>query len=204
MNPQNGQTPLDYLNEISPTSQKKAPLFALNLRTVIFGGILLVILIIIFTVISGSISGSQKEPWQRLSVKITNTEAVVNSSSSNIKNSQLRSINSDLKLYLANTKRDLAAPLAAQGIKVADIPASVTAKESSKAMTERLEDGRLNAKYDSTYAREMSYQTATLLALINQLYKSSALPATKTYLKSAYENLEPTHKALSTFSASNE
>ena len=71
-------------------------------------------------------------------------------------------------------------------------------------MTERLEDGRLNAKYDSTYAREMSYQTATLLALINQLYKSSALPATKTYLKGAYENLEPTYKALSAFSASNE
>lgn len=204
MNPQNGQTPLDYLNQISPESQKKAPLFALNLRTVIFGGILLVILIIIFTVVSGAISGSQKEPWQRLSVRIASTETIVNSASGNIKNSQLRSINSDLKLYLANTKRDLATPLTAQGIKAADIPAAITAKESPKAMTERLEDGRLNAKYDSTYAREMSYQTATLLALINQLYKSSALPATKTYLKSAYENLEPTHKALSTFSASNE
>lgn len=204
MNPQNGQTPLDYLNQISPSSQKKAPIFALNLRTIIFAGILLVVLVIIFSVVSSAVSSAQKEPWQRFSVRLTTTEEIVNSAGSNIKNSQLRSINSDLKLYLANTKRDLTTPLTNQGITASSIPASITTQESGDKMVERLEDGRLNAKYDSTYAREMSYQTATLLALIQQLYNSSALPATKTYLKSAYDNLQPTYKALSEFSASNE
>ena len=50
----------------------------------------------------------------------------------------------------------------------------------------------------------MSYQTATLLALLQQLYKASALTETKTYLQTAYDNLKPTYDALSAFSASNE
>lgn len=204
MNPQNGQTPLDYLNQIAPSGPKKAPLFALNLRTIIFGALLLVLLIIIVSVITGAISGAQKEPWQRFSARLTTTEEIVTKASGNIKNSQLRSLNSDLKLYLANTKRDLAAPLARQNIKPTEIPASIASQESGDDITSRLEDGRLNAKYDSTYAREMSYQTATLLALLQQLYKASALTETKTYLQTAYDNLKPTYDALSAFSASNE
>ena len=76
--------------------------------------------------------------------------------------------------------------------------------ESSEAMLARLEDGRLNAKYDSTYAREMSYQLATTLALLQELYKTNVGPQTKQYLQQSYDNLVPTYKAISEFSASNE
>jgi len=203
MNPQNGQTSLDYLNQIAPEAPKK-PLFTLNLRTIILGAVALIVLIIIISSIAGAFSSARKEPWQRLSARLSATATIVDSSSTKIKNSQLRSMNSDLKLYITNTQRDLETPLKALGINATKLPKSVLTSESSEAMAARLEDGRLNAKYDSTYAREMSYQLATMLALLKQLYGSDIGPKTKESVKSWYNNLEPTYTAISEFSASNE
>lgn len=203
MNPQNGQTPLDYLNQIAPQAPKK-PVFSLNLRTVILGAVAILILIIIIANIAAAVVNAQKTPWQQLSARLTATAAVVDSSSGKIKNSQLRSLNSDLKLYITNTQRDLAAPLEQLDINTERLPSSVVNQESNTAMLERLEDGRLNAKYDSTYAREMSYQLANTLALLQQLYNSNVGPVTKQFLEDAYNNLLPTYTAISDFSASNE
>ncbi len=203
MNPQNGQTPLDYLNQISPATQKK-PLFALNLKTIILGALVVLVLIIILVNIGNGLAAARKEPWETYAARLAATSEIVDSSSGKIKNSQLRSLNSDLKLYITNTQRDLAEPLEGLSINTAKLPKSVTAKESSAKALERLEDGRLNAKYDSTYAREMSYQLATTLALLQQLYKSNVTPKTKAFLEDSYKNLAPTYKAISEFSASNE
>lgn len=203
MNPQNGQTPLDYLNQIAPQAPKK-PIFALNLRTIIFAALIFIVLIIIIANVGSALANSRKEPWERFSARLTATAVVVDSSTDNIKNSQLRSLNSDLKLYITNTQRDLATPLQGVGVNAAKLPASVVSKESTEAMLARLEDGRLNAKFDSTYAREMSYQLATTLALLQQLHKSNVGPQTKQYLADAYANLAPTYEAISEFSASNE
>jgi hypothetical protein len=203
MNPQNGQTPLDYLNQIAPQAPKKA-VFSLNFRTVIMGAIGVIILIIIIATVSGAITSGQKEPWQRFSARLNATTTVVDASSGNIKNSQLRSINSDLKLYLTNTKRDLAKPMTALDINTEKLPAKIVAEENGTGITERLEDGRLNAKFDSTYAREMTYQLATILSLLQQLYSSNVGPQTKELLKTAYDNLLPTYNTVSEFSTATE
>lgn len=203
MTPNNGQTPLDYLNQIAPQAPKK-PLFTLNLRTIIIGVVLFLVLIIIIANIGAAVSNANKSPWERFSARLAATSEIVDSSSGKIKNSQLRSLNSDLKLYITNTQRDLATPLEQLGINPEKLPASATQKESAEAILAQLEDGRLNAKYDSTYAREMSYQLATTLALLQQLYKSNVGPQTKQFLSDAYSNLAPTYQAISEFSASNE
>lgn len=203
MNPQNGQTPLDYLNEIAPQAAKK-PLFTLNLRFILLLGLVFIVLVIIIANVAGAISNASKSPWQQYSAQLAATTEIVDSSSGKIKNSQLRSLNSDLKLYLTNTQRDLAKPLQQLDINPAKLPDSIKKKESSEAILARLEDGRLNAKYDSTYAREMSFQLAKTLALLQQLYKTNVGPQTKQFLKSAYDNLAPTYKTVSEFSASNE
>lgn len=203
MNPQNGQTPLDYLNQIAPESQKK-PLFAFNLRTIILGALVAVIIIIIIAVVSGAASNSRKDPWQTFAVRLAVTGTIVDSSSSKIKNSQLRSLNSDVKLYITNTQRDIATPLSRLDINPEKLPEAIIAREKGTGMAERLEDGRLNAKYDSTYAREMTYQLATMLALLQQLYSSSSNPEVKEMLETAYNNLKPIYDSISNFSASNE
>jgi predicted outer membrane protein len=203
MNPQNGQTPLDYLNQIAPQAQKK-PVFTLNWKTITLGILVLITLILILANVASGIANAQKEPWERYTARLAATGKMVDSSSGKIKNSQLRSLNSDLKLYITNTQRDLATPLANLGINPEKLPQSITKKENSEEALARLEDGRLNARYDSTYAREMSYQLATTLALIQQLYKSNVSAPTKLFLEDAYKNLAPTYEAISKFSASNE
>lgn len=203
MNPQNGQTPLDYLNQIAPEAPKR-PLFTLNMRTIILGALIAVIVIIIIAAVSGALVSARKEPWERLSARLDATATAVDSSSREIKNSQLRSLNSDIKLYITNTKRDLATPLTRAGVDANKLSNSIVTQENSTGMMQRLEDGRLNAKYDSTYAREMSYQLALLLSLLQKLYASSGNSETKTILETAYKNLEPTYTTISNFSASNE
>jgi len=203
MNPRNGQTPLDYLNEIAPQAPKK-PVFALNMKTVVFAGIILVILMIVLVSVVSGIGESRKEPWQRFAARLGATTTYVDSSTNKIKNSQLRSLNSDIKLYITNTQRDLATPLEKLDINAGKLPASIVEEETATGMAERLENGRLNAKYDSTYAREMTYQLATILALLQELYASSANADTKTFLETAYNNLQPTYESISDFSASNE
>ncbi len=202
MNHDYGQTPLDYLNAISPQQQKPAG-FKLSLPKVIIAGVILVVLMLIIVAVIGAAGNSGKTGWQQLSARITVTGTVVTNATPLLKNSQLRSFNSNLKLYLTNTNRDLAKPLAEVGVTGA-IPKDITLLESSTGITERLEDARLNAKYDSTYAREMNYQLSTILSLYQQLYTSSKTDATREYLKKSYDDLLPIQQAMATFTASNE
>lgn len=201
--PPRGNTSLDYLNEIAPSSTKK-PLFEMNLKTIIIGAVGAIILIIIISAIAGSLGGGKKEPWQRLSARLTATYAVVDKAGVNIKNSQLRSLNGNVKIFITNTQRDLGPTLARLEVDTKKIPASITTSENGTGMDTRLEDGRLNAKYDSTYVREMTYQLSRILSLLKQLYTSSGNATTKEFLQTTYNSLEPTYKAISEFSASNE
>lgn len=203
MNPNNGQTPLDYLNQIAPQTTKSSG-FKLNIRTVIIISIVLVIIVSILAAIGSSAGSSRKTPWQQLSARLTTTQTIANESTTKLKNSQLRSLNSDLKLYLTNTKRDLTAPLAFNEVNAEKLPEKLVADEAATEMNKRLEDGRLNAKFDSTYAREMSYHLSTILALYQELYSSSKNADVKKFLNSAYDNLLPTQEALSNFSATSE
>jgi len=202
MNPQQ-QLPPNYLDEISPQTQKRSFVFG-KTRLILALAILAVVIVIILSVVAGQIGNSRKEPWERLSVRLASTAEIVESSDGVIKNSQLRSTNSNLKISLTNTTRDLAGPLATIGIATKKIAPSVVSSESNADMLARLEDARLNAKYDSTYAREMSFQLANILTLLRQLYTASSNETNKKFLLTTYDNFEPVQKSLADFSASNE
>lgn len=197
-------SPTDYLDKIAPQAPKRQ-LFQFNLRTILFLAAGAIILVIIMVIIANLVGGNKTTPWQQLSLRLTNTEKIAIAAGTSIKNSQLRSLNSEVKIYLTNTQRDLADPFKAVGVNPKKIPTSVVQSETAydTEMTTRLETARFNAKYDSAYAREMSYQLSTILALYQQLYSQSG-PNTKKTLESAYNNLTPTQKAIAEFSASNE
>lgn len=201
----NGQTPLDYLDQIAPAAPPKKPLLQLNLRNIIIAGLALITLVVIIVNIANAIAATRLGPWQHLAARLSATAVVVDASTTKIKNSSLRGMNSDLKLYITNTLQEMnAGPLTNLGIDAAKLPASITKSEATTEMDARLEDGRLNAKYDSTYAREMTYQVATILALLEQIYDSGPSAETKTLIEGWYKNLEPTYTTLSDFSAANE
>lgn len=192
------QLPTDYLNQIAPQAPKRSP-FTFGIKQVALIGGALIILVIILAAVFGSIGGGKKAPLERLSVRLTSTATVANNAQVNLKSSQLRSLNASLKLYFTNTNRDIAAPLTAAGIDPEKIDKNIIASESTTAMTTRLENARLNAVYDRTYAREMAYQLGNTLTLINQIYKTTQSASLKTFLSSAYKNLQPTQQAFANF-----
>ncbi len=200
---QQPQTSLDYLNQIAPVTQKSSP-FKSKLKLLIIASVAAITIVIILAVVVGSIASGNKRPWQQLSLRLEATTTIATDATKNIKNGDLKSLNSNLKLYLANTSRDFTTHLTTAKIDMKKVPASLTESESTTDLTTRLEDARLNAKFDSTYAREMSYQLAKILSLYQQLYASTNDQATKEFLDTAYDNLLPTQESLASYNASNE
>lgn len=192
-----------YLDQIAPQGPKRSFMPSSKMLYVLIGVALIVVVLVLVAIVN-QINASKVTPWERLSARLTTTTELVDSSSGKIKNSQLRSTSSNAKISLTNTERDIAAPLLKLNIDTKKIKPSIVTSESGTAALARLEDARLNAKYDSTYAREMSFQLANLLTLLQQIYSSSKNPANKEFLKATYDNFAPIQKSLAEFSASNE
>lgn len=202
MNPQQ-PLPADYLDQIAPQSQK-AP-FLLG-RPILLGVIAVaaIIFVIIGNLVVGAIADSRKDPWYRLSTRLSTTSKIADSTTGKIKSSTLRSLNSEVKLFITNTNRDLKAPLADLGITTESIPANIKAEESADPALARLEDARLNAVYDRTYAREMTYELALVLSALQKAYEVSSSADTQQTLSNSYDTLKLTYDSFSEYSAAND
>jgi len=211
MNPNQPQSPppnvpnpssADYLNQIAPQTSR-LPRFQLGPKLFLMIGGVLVLLVIILSITVNSIAAGQRRPLETLAARLQSTETVVKDAQVNLKSSQLRSLNSELKLFMANTNRDLADPLKRAGVDITKLNATTVKSEATTELTDRLEDARLNAVYDRTYAREMAYKLDTIITLMEQIYDSTSSTSLKTFLETTYKNLEPTQKAFSDFNAAN-
>lgn len=195
--------PTDYLNQIAPQAPKK-PIFSFGLKQMVMIGAALVILVIILAVIVNSIAGSKSGPIEHLAARLAATELVATNAQINLKSSNLRSVNSNLKLYMTNTNRDISAPLLEVGVNTTKLSKTITTSESTDALSARLEDARLNGTFDDTYSREMAYQLGTTMTLMNQIYKSTGNADLKAFLKSAYTNLQPTQASFANYSSASD
>jgi hypothetical protein len=189
---------IDYLNQIAPQTPKRFRLTHMQLIIVVA---LAIVTIIVLAVVIGAFNN--KDPLEHLSAKLQSTEIVVGDAQSKIKSTQLRALNSNLKIYLTNTNRDIAPLLLQDSVNVAKLDKNIVASEATNDITDRLEDARLNAIYDRTYAREIAYRLETTLALMHQINDSSASKDLKTFLIAAIANLEPTQQSFADFNATN-
>lgn len=193
---------IDYLNQIAPQAPKRKLPFT-KMQLIIFGalGIVLITVLILAATLNGS---GSKKPTQQLAARLQSTQTIVVDAKTKLKNSQLRALNSNLDIYLTNTNRDIAAPLLKDKVDVAKLDPAVVTAEAGADISLRLEDARLNAIYDRTYAREIAYRLDTIVSLMRQIYESTSNKDLKTFLDSAYTNLEPTQKAFEDFNTTNE
>jgi len=194
------QIPIDYLNQIAPKNTSKIDF--LRKKSVVIGIIITAILIAI-TAIVVIVSSFNTQSTQQLAARLLTTNELAEDASSNIKSSQLRALNGNLKIYLTNTIRDIEPILDTEDVKIKNIDKNITAAEASQTIIDTLEDARLNAIYDRTYAREMSYKLDTILTLINQLNKKTNNKDLGNFLDDAYSNLVPIQKELADFNETN-
>lgn len=195
------QYPVDYLNQIATQPQKKG--LADRRFLMIIGGGVVLVLIAIILMFASSGSGGPKEKMQTLAARLQTLQTISRDAQKNIKNGDLRSTNSNLSIFLTNTNRDIVEPLAANGVEVGKLEEKIVAQESGEELIADLEDARLNAIFDRTYAREMSYQLDTVDVLIREIYNSTNSASFKTFLENTNKNLEPLRQQFSDFNAAN-
>lgn len=191
------QHPIDYLNSIAAAPEK-----ANKKGDMLFFGALIAIVLVALSIGMFTLLGSgasSADDMARLSVRLSNLQAVADASQKNIVSSKLRGTNTSLSLTLTNAARDIAEPLVAEGADPKKISGSITSSESLDTLSETLEDARLNAVFDRTYAREMNYQLETTLALLGQIESTAKKDATRTYASTTKNNLQPLQKQFAEF-----
>ena len=197
--PQQGSTPqysIDYLNQIAPKPQKAG----LNNRIFLFiigGGLLLALIVGIMSLANGG--NGPTTQMQTLTARIETLQTISEKSQKNIKSGKLRSTNSNLNIFLTNADHDIADPLAKNGVKIKSLDKNIVTAEKGEALTKKLEDARLNAVFDQTYAREMSYQLSTVENLMGTIYRSTKSKSMKDFLQKTNSNIDPIIKQLDNF-----
>lgn len=200
MDPNQNPYPVDYLNQIAPEGKK--PGMSNKLFLGVIGGGILVAVIVGLMLLSGGGSGPT-EKMQRLAARLATLQTISDDAERKLKSGQLRNTNSNLKIFLANTNRDIAEPLLKNGADVKKIDKKIETAENGEKLKKTLEDARLNAVFDRTYAREMSFQLDTVSALMTELYNSSASKSLKDFLLATDKNLQPLRQQFADFNAAN-
>ena len=184
-----GAYPENYLDQISSGVNQKKPLFSSKMAIVVGG---LVVLLIIFGALAlfATPKSNKVGELESLSTRLIALQSVTEDAERELKSSQLRSVNSNLSIYLTNTNRDIEAPLTAAGLNDTKKKSDVVDPNTEK-LTATLEDARLNAIYDRTYAREINFQLATAQVELDNVYKTTTSNELKTFAKQAADNLTP-------------
>lgn len=198
MNPDNRPESysIDYLNQIAPKPPKK---FQFNqLQMMLVGGAGLVLIIILAVSLVG-LFGSSSQPLERLAARLLIAEETASGSQANLKDTVLRSVNSGLQLNLTNANRDITPLLDKEGINSEKLNASIVAEETDAELDTRLEDARLNAIFDRTYAREMAYQLEVTITTIRQIYNSTSSASLQKYLNETLGSLTSAQQAFESF-----
>lgn len=200
MNPNDKQDESSsYLDEIAPKNinggnflNKKTTLIFIILGILTFITLLLVAFVQLTKVSS--------DTTEQLAARLTSIKSTADESVDNLKSSNIRAINSDLKIYLTNTIRDLKPILEKKNINIEKLNPKILKAESNEKLLERLEDARLNAVFDRTYAREMSYKLESTINLLTKIIKTNKDAEFKIFLENARSNLVPIQEEFESFS----
>lgn len=192
--------PADYLDQISAKPEKPP----MNNRF-FFGaiGAALVLIVIAVVMIFASNSSSNEITPEQLGLRLEALQKVSTDRQKNIKDSQLRAINSRVTTQLAGANRDIAEPLKAAKINLKKTSKSLSSRETKyiEELNEKLEDARLNDEFDSTYSREMAYELDTVAIMMKAVRKKSNSKSMKSFIDSSYNNLVSIQKELQDYVA---
>ena len=204
MQPNNQQLPPvhdpSYLDTIAvkPHAKTMNPFILWGL---IGGGLLLAVLAILAIASAGG--PSNKEKLTTFAARMSSLQAISEDVQEDIQSSELRTLNSNLTLVLANANRDLAPLLSDQKISLKEKKneqVKAVAADTTE-LTDRLEDARLNAVFDRTYAREIKYYLTSLRSEMRELYGASKSTSLKEVLASTDKNIKPLRGDFSSFNA---
>jgi hypothetical protein len=195
---QQPQYSIDYLNQIAPQSHRPTPKWQ---RFAILGVIIVGVIVLLMGIVT-ILGGSSPAKLPTMAARLQTLQKIVDAAQPQIKANTLRVTNSNLSLYLVDANRDMVAPLKANNVDPAKLDKTVLKKEDGSALTATLEDARLNAVYDRTYAREMNYQLTTFLLLMKDIRASSSSRSLDTFIDTTSANLKTSQEQFASYSDS--
>jgi hypothetical protein len=185
------QLSVDYLDQIAPPEKPNRGFS--KKQIILFVGLGVALLIAIALMMLNSLLQNNR-PSEVLAARLITVQKVVDSSTGNLKNSKLRALNSDLKLYIVDVMRESEVPFAAVKVNFSEINPNITKQENADSLLELLEDERLNARYDRAYAREMASLLETTLIQMKDVYSKTSNESLKEFLQKTYDNLLPVYE----------
>lgn len=191
--PDQSQMDGSYLDQIATPTQQKT-LNPVVLWAMIGGVVLAVVIFIMLLLSSGA--PSQTERTISLLVRTQSLKAMTQDSAKNIKDSKLRAANGSLTTILSGMENEFTTYLTSSGEKTPkDSP--VTAEFT--AVNEKLEDARLNERFDTVYAREVAYQIRKIRSEFSIIYDSIKSESFKETLAKEDKSLEDLSTDFTTF-----
>lgn len=190
---------IDYLNQIASTPHKQP--VNKTMVFLVFGGALFVIILFIFALIAHSGSGPTTN-MEILSARLQTLQSISTAANTSIKSDALLSINSNLSTSLTTANAESVTPLKNNGINPHQLPKAITSANNGAKLTSELQNAQLNAVYDETYAREMTYQLTTLISLMKEIYHSTSSRSMKAFLQTTDTNIQPLETDLANFNDS--
>lgn len=182
------QLSADYLDQIAPP-EKPDRGFSKK-QMLIFAGLGAALLIAIALMVFTSLLQNNR-PTEMLAARFITIQKVVDDSTDKLKNSQLRALNSDLKLYLVDVMREAEEVFTPVDVSLKEINPKVTEQENPDDLLARLEDERLNARYDRSYAREIASLIETTLIQMKDVQNKTSNKPLQEFLQKTYNNLQP-------------
>ncbi|HTK39261.1 MAG TPA: hypothetical protein VL362_00165 [Patescibacteria group bacterium] len=190
---------VEYLNQLAGETASKpgGPSKIVMLIAGVVG--LLALVLFAFMVFAGGPSAADKA--SSIYVRLQTLQSLANDNQKQLRNNDLRAINSGLSLQLTNAATALEEPLANIGVNTKKLPKSLQTKEATykSNVQSQFDDAKLNVRLDSTYTREMTYQLESLHAMLQSAYKATSSKSLKDYLKTTDAQLAPFIDKLSSF-----
>lgn len=204
-----------YLQQIAtPSGQpQKSPLSSLMngkmIKILIALAILAILIIIIGAITSSGGGNSERSQVEQIQLRSSNLIKTINTYNKSLKSSSLRSTGQSLSTVLTETNRELSSLLKSD-YAVTDESDTSLSKETKSSEEEyinkvntTLENARLNANLDHTYARQMALEISLLSSLESSLLEKTSKAPLKNILTTSLNNLSPLHTSFDSFTDSN-
>lgn len=181
---------IDYLNKLAGTTTPTKSAAPANQKIILIGvGVFLALSLAVLLLIFANQKGPSGPPAeQTLYTTIFNSAEISSEASKHIKNSQLSSLNSAYHGQLVNDLTAMSEPLAKRGIDAKELGKAAKKAAEFEEVLQKLEDARLNAVYDKTYAAELDYQLQSIIMLMEKVEKLSSNKDMVEFVKKGSDN----------------
>ncbi len=195
-----------YLDKISasnrPVRASGKDLFSSPIIKIALGGIIAIIVIIIFGSVLGGLTGKIKDKTIALHYHIDNTVFIVTEFQPSLKSSSLRSASATLRSLLDSASTTITNFIVEEykfDTRKGDKKIQADEEELYNELYEELFNAKINGLLDRTYARKIAYEITIIQNNLSEIYSKTKDENLKSSLSTTFDSLSNLYSSFDTF-----